>query len=114
MKYKLGNQGYIRMTHLLLIVLLLFILIPFAQPFNRYYAFLWNTNKILKMNSGNSPIIRKEIMSYTKKKMIPLIEKNLTLSRDKRKVKVKIYWTDSIDYFGYYQKPLTFVINDEF
>ena len=114
MKYKLDNQGYIKMAHLLLIVLLLLILIPFAQPFNRYYALLWNTNKIIKMNSGNLPTIRKEIMSYTVRKKIPLIEKNLTLSREKRKVKVKIYWTDVIDYFGYYQKPLTFVINDEF
>lgn len=114
MKYKLGNQGFIRMKHLLLIVLLLLIFIPIAQPFSRYCAFLWNTNKILKLNSGNSQIIRKEIMSYTKNKKIPLIENNLTLSREKRKVKVKMYWTDPIDYFGYFQKPLTFFINDEF
>ena len=114
MKYKLGNKGFIKMVHLLLIVLISLIVIPFAQPFIRYYSLSWHTDFMIKANPGNPMIIRKEIMSYAEKKRIPLLGKNLTVSRERRKVKVQIYWTDAIDYFGYYQKPLAFIINDEY
>ncbi len=121
MKYKLDNQGYMKMMTLLLIVLFFLILIPFVQPYIRYFALLTHTNSVLKANEGNPTLIKKEIKSYAEKKKIPLLEENLTVFRgkktvfkEKKNVKVKIYWTDVIDYFGYYQKPLTFVINDEF
>ncbi len=114
MKYKLGNQGFLKMSHLLLIVLFSLIVIPLAQPFIRYYSLSWHTDFMIKANPGNPAIIRKEIISYAEKKRIPLLERNLTVFREKKKVKVEIYWTDAIDYFGYYQKPLTFTIIDEY
>ena len=114
MKYKLGNKGFTRRVYLLLIVLLLLIAIPFAPPYYRYYGLLWHTNNTIKINAGNPSIIRKEIMSYATKKGIPLISENLTVTREKNNVKVKIYWVDTVDHFGYHQKPVTFVINDEF
>jgi len=114
MKYKLGNQGFIRRVYLLLIVLFLLIVIPVAQPYHKYYILLWHTNNMIKSSPGNSKFIRKEILAYAEEQRIPLLKKNLTVSREKTKVKVKIYWIDAIDYFDYYQKPLTFVINEEF
>jgi hypothetical protein len=53
-------------------------------------------------------------MSYAMRKKIPLLSENLTVSKEGRKVKVKIYWTDAVDHFGYHQKPVTFIIKDEF
>ncbi len=111
-----------RMMTLLLIVLFFLILIPFVQPYIRYFALLTHTNFMIKAKEGNPTLIKKEIKSYAEKKKIPLLEENLTvfltgkkkLFKDRKNVKVKIYWTDAIDYFGYYQVPLTFVINDEF
>jgi hypothetical protein len=114
MKYILGNQGFTRRVYLLLIVLLLLIAVPFASPYYRYYALVWHTNNTIKLNAGNHTLIRKKIMSYAMRNKIPLSNKNLSVSRDGRKVKVRIYWTDSVDHFGYHQKPVTFIINDEF
>ena len=109
-----GNQGITRRVYLLLIVLLLLITVPFAPPYYRYYGLLWHTDNVIKMNAGNHEIIRKEIQSYAMRKKIPLRNENLIVSREGRKVKVKIYWTDAVDHFGYHQKPVTFIINDEF
>ena len=114
MKYISGNQGFTRRVYLLLIVLLLLIAVPLALPYYRYYGLVWHTNNTIKMNAGNPKVIRKDIMSYAMRKKIPLLNKNLAVSREGRKVKVEIYWTDAVDHFGYHQKPVTFVINDEF
>lgn len=114
MKYISGQQGFTRRVYLLLIVLLLLIAVPFASPYYRYYALMWHTNNTIKMNAGNHKIIRKEIMSYAIRKKIPLLNKNLTVSREGAKVKVEIFWTDAVDHFGYHQKPVTFIINDKF
>ena len=114
MKYKLGNQGFIRIGQLLWISLFLLVVIPFTQPYNRYYSLLWHANIVIKANVGNPTKMREEIISYANKKNIPLYGKNLTFSRENKKLKVKIYWTDKIDYYGYFQKPLTFIINDEY
>ena len=114
MRYKLGNEGFTRRVYLLLIVLLLLIAIPFAPPYYHYYGLLWHTNNTIKLYAGNQSVIRKEIMSYATRKGIQLISENLTVSREGTKVKVNIYWVDVVDHFGYHQKPLTFVIHDEF
>ena len=114
MKYILSKQGFTRRVYLLLIVLLLLIAVPFARPYYRYYSLMWHTNNTIKMNAGNTTTIRKEIMSYATAKRIPLLNKNLIVSTEGRKVKVKLYWTDAVDHFGYHQKPVTFIINDEF
>lgn len=114
MKYKFNNEGFIRLVHLLLIGLLLLILIPLTQPYYRYFMLLWHTNNSIKLNAGNMTTMRKEIMAYAKEKKVPLLDRNLIISTEDTTVKVKLYWTDSIDYYGYYQKPLKFVINDEY
>ncbi len=121
MKCKLGNQGYTRMTTPLLIVLFVLILIPFVEPYIRYFGLLTHTNSVIKANEGKPTIIKNEIKSYAEKKKIPLLEENLTVYRGKKTVlkerktvKVNIYWSDEIDYFGYYQIPVNFVINETY
>ena len=114
MKYRLTSQGYIKIGQLLLIALLLLVTIPLAKPYVRYYALLWHTNIVVKANVGNSRVMRNDILSYSKKKNIPLLGRDLTFTKEGKRVKVQLSWIDKVDYFGFYQTPLKFVINDEY
>jgi hypothetical protein len=113
MKDKLGNKGFVRRFHLILISLFLLIGIPYAKPYYRYYALLWHTGDTMKIET-NSKNIKEKIMEYAKSKKVPLMKENLTVDIDKMTVKVKAHWNDKVDYFGYYQKKLTFSIDEEF
>lgn len=114
MRYGLNNHGFAKIVHLILIVLFLLLLIPGIKPYYYYFALSWYADNTLKMNAGNATVIRENIMNYAVKKGIPLAKDNLRVYREQSKVKVKISWSDEINLYGYYRKPLTFVIDDMF
>ena len=114
MKYGLNNNGSGKIFYLILTFLFLLLVITCGRPYYRYYAFSWFTDSTLKINAGNEGVIRQKIKDYAVKKGIPLKNESLSVYRYNAKVKVKISWSDEIDLYGYYKKPLTFVIDDMF
>ncbi len=114
MKDTLGNEGFSRIVQITMIVLVLLIAVPFVHPYQRYIVLQWEMNSIMSMNAGKPAAIRKEIMSYAAENRIPLLDKNLVISKVKKRTTVQIHWIDEIDHYGYHKRPLSFTINDKY
>ncbi len=112
---KMGNRGLIKG------VLLLFILgavvyagVSFAKPYYRYHTLGSHTNNFLKTDVGDINAIRKNIMHNAAALNVPLVEKNLDVKIVDKFVKVRATWTDTVDFWGYYQKKIDFVMEEEY
>lgn len=115
MKNKIGSQGFVRGLLILLIVIgLIAAGIAFAKPYYRYYTLSSNTRDILRLEIGNTKSIKERIMAEANELKIPLDEKNLDVSISNNKItKVKATWSDIFDLWGYYQKKIDFVMEEE-
>ncbi len=45
---------------------------------------------------------------------ISLNEKNLEITQDKKIIKVKAKWSETVDFWGYYQKTFHFEMSEEY
>ncbi|MEW6109241.1 MAG: hypothetical protein AB1632_08790 [Nitrospirota bacterium] len=112
---RIGNQGFIKgFFSLLIIVAVFFVGISFAKPYYRYYTLGSHTRDLLKTEIGNINQIRKEIMENAAELKVPLDEKNLEVFIDHKLVKVKANWSETVDFWGYYQKKIDFVMEEEY
>ena len=109
-----NSQGTSKWFSILLIALVVIVAVQFAKPYYRYYMLLIHTKSTIKIQSTNTKIIREKIISYADMKNIPLREENLSVNIEHMTVTVSAEWSDMIDLYGYYQKRVDFVIDEEF
>ena len=117
MRRDLGEKGFVKtLLGLALLVGLIFVGVTFATPYYRYYQFGSHTRDFLKTDIGEVNLIRKHMIEDAAELGVPLNDKDLSVSVDKFKkiVRVKASWTDTVDLFGYYQKSIDFVMEEEF
>lgn len=115
MMKKMGDRGFVKGLFLLLIlVAVVFVGISFSKPYYRYYTLGSHTRDFLKSDVGDINSIRKNIMDNAAELKVPLDEKDLDVSIVNKFVKVKATWSETVDFRGYYQKKLDFVMEEEY
>lgn len=117
MRREIGEKGFVKtLLGLALLVGLIFAGVTIATPYYRYYQLSSHTRDFLKTDIGDIGLIRKHVMEDAAELGVPLVDKDLAVTVDtvKKAVKVKATWTDSVDFFGYYQKSIDFVMEEDF
>jgi hypothetical protein len=115
MKYRIGDKGFVKgLFIVLIIVACAFVAISFGKPHYRFLMLGSHTRDILKSEIGNIETIRKQTLENAKELGIPLDEKNLEVVLDKKIIRVKATWSETVDFWGYYQKKFDFALNEEY
>ncbi|RPI38255.1 MAG: hypothetical protein EHM54_00885 [Nitrospiraceae bacterium] len=115
MKYRIGDRGFIQGFLLLFVlVAVVFVGISFGKPYYRYYELGSLTRDFLKTDVGDINAIRKDIIDNAAELKVPLDEKDLEVRIEKKIVKVKATWSETVDFWGYYTKKLDFVMEEEY
>jgi hypothetical protein len=115
MKYRIGEKGFVKgLFIVLIIVACAFVAISFGKPYYRHLMLGSHTRDILKSEIGNVEMIKKQTLDNAKELGIPLDEKNLEVVQERNKIKVMATWSETVDFWGYYQKKFDFALNEEY
>jgi hypothetical protein len=115
MKYRIGEKGFVKGLFIVLIIAACaFVAISFGKPYYRSLMLGSHTRDLLKSELGNIEMIKKQTLDNAKELGIPLNEKNLEVVLDKKVIRVKATWSETVDFWGYYDKKLDFVMNEEY
>jgi hypothetical protein len=115
MNKRIGEKGLIKGIFIVLVlVVVAFLLISYGRPYYRYYVLGSHTRDILKSEIGRIETIRTKIMEEANELNVPLDEENLEVVLDKKIIRVNATWTDTVDFWGYYQTKIDFSINEEY
>jgi hypothetical protein len=115
MNKRIGEKGLIKGIFIIVVlVAVAFLLISYGTPYYRSYVLGSHTRDILKSEIGNINTIRTQIMEEAKELNVPLDEENLEVVLDKKIIRVNASWTDTVDFWGYYQTKIDFSINEEY
>lgn len=115
MKSDPGEKGFIQgLFGLLLLGSLLTSLVLFGKPYYRSYALGSHTRDILKTEIGDLNAIRNNVLKDAAELGIMLNEADLSVTVDRKIIKVKARWKDTVDLWGYYQKTFDFEMYEEY
>lgn len=115
MKNRIGNRGFVKgVLSLFILVAVVFAGISFGKPYYRYYMLGSHTRDFLKTEVGNINAIRQNIMDNAAELNVPLNEKDLDVVIKMKFVKVRATWSETVDFWGYYQKRFDFVMEEEY
>jgi len=115
MMKNIGDRGSFKgFLMLFILVAVVFVGISFAKPYYRYYTLSSHTDDFLKTDIGNVEAIRKNVMKDAEELKVPLDEKNLEVVVVEKIIKVKAAWSETVDFWGYYQKKIDFVMEEEY
>jgi adenine-specific DNA methylase len=111
----LGNKGFVKSFFLLLLlVAVVYVGISFSKPYYRAYTLGSHTRDFLKTDIGNIEAIKKNVMKDAVELQVPLEEKNLEVFTVNKIIKVKAKWSETVDFWDYYQKTLEFSLDEEY
>jgi hypothetical protein len=112
---KIGNRGFVKgFLALFFLVAIVFVGVSFGKPYYRYYSLSSHTRDFLKSDTYNVETIRTNIMTDAEELKVPLAEEDLEVVVDKKNVKVKATWSETVDFWGYYQKTFDFVMEEDY
>ena len=115
MKYRIGEKGFVKGLFIVLIIAACaFVAISFGKPHYRSLMLGSHTRDLLKSEIGNVEMIKKQTLDNAKELGVPLDEKNLEVVQDRNKIRVKATWSETVDFWGYYQKKFDFSLNEEY
>jgi hypothetical protein len=115
MKKNVGEKGFIKtLFGFLLLGALMVSLVLFGKPYYRSFTFGAHTRDFLKTEIGDVNAIRSNVMKDAAELGIKLNEAELSVTLDKKVVKVKATWKDTVDFWGYYQKTFDFEMYEEY
>ncbi len=115
MKIILGKQGFIKgIFSLLILVALVVVGLGFAKPYYRYYTLGSHTRDILRTEIGNLETIKEKILEDAKELNIPLSKNAVEVTLVQKVVKVNARWSETVDFWGYYQRKLDFEMKEEY
>ena len=111
----IGNRGYVTGILLLLVLAaVVFVGISFSKPYYRYYTLGSHTRDFLKTDVGDIEAIRKNVMKDAEELKVPLDEEDLEVVVVNKIIKVKATWSETVDFWGYYQKKIDFAMEEEY
>src|SRR5512139_789109 len=117
MKGRIGRQGSIT-TWLLLFMFgaIVFVGISFGRPYIRYNTLRSHTKDILSSEIGVLPVIKEKILAEAAELKVPLKEENLEVTKGSlnKIITVKATWSETVNFWDYYQKRLDFDMEVEY
>jgi len=117
MKGRIGRQGSIT-TWLLLLMFgaIVFVGISFGRPYIRYNTLRSHTKDILSSEIGVLPVIKEKILAEAAELKVPLKEENLEVTKGSlnKIITVKATWSETVNFWDYYQKQLDFDMEVEY
>ena len=112
---KIGERGFVKgVVGLCILVAIVFVMISFGKPYYRYYELGSHTRDFLKTDIGDINAIRKDIIDNAAELKVPLNEKDLEVRIVEKMIKVKATWSETVDFWGFYQKKFDFVMEEEY
>ena len=115
MKERIGEKGLIKGIFIIVVlVAVAFLLMSYGKPYYRSYVLGSHTRDILKSEIGNITTIKTKIMEEAQELNVPLEEDNLEVVLDKKIIRVSASWTDTVDFWGYYETKIDFSMNEEY
>ena len=115
MMKKIGNRGFVKgVLSLGILVAIVIAGISFGKPYYRSYTLGSHTRDFLKTEIGDVEAIKKNVMKDAAELHVPLDKKNLEVFMVNKIVKVKATWSETVDFWGYYQKKFDFVMEEEY
>jgi hypothetical protein len=118
MRERYGEKGFIKGLFLLLLFAgVAVVLVVVAKPYIRYNTLRSHTKDILMMELGNIEQIKQKIMADAVELHVPLQEENLSVTQQGEQgkvIRVKANWSETVDFWGYYQKRFDFSIDEEY
>jgi hypothetical protein len=116
MKRGIGREGFVKLfLTLFLVVAIAFVGLSFGKPYYRYNTLRSHTKDLLMSDLQRVDLIREDVMKDAEALNIPLEEENLSVVVTPKKIiKVKATWSETVDFWGYYQKQLDFVMETEY
>jgi hypothetical protein len=116
MKDGIGREGFVKLVlTLLLVVAIAFVGMSFGKPYYRFNTLRSHTKDILMGEPAIVDVLKKDIMKDAEELNVPLDEENLSVVvTPKNIIKVKATWSETVDFWGYYQKRLDFVMETEY
>jgi len=115
MKIINNERGFIKTIFwFAVLVALVFLAMSFGKPYYRYYVLGSHTRDILKNEIGNLEVIKQNIMKDADELGVPLLEGDLSVTMNLKVVKVRARWEETVDLYGYYQKKMDFVLEEEY
>jgi hypothetical protein len=115
MSRNIGRQGSIKVYLCMVVfVAVAFVGISFGKPYYRYNTLRSHTKDMLLEDIGSPEIIKAKVMGEAAALNIPLDEDNLEVTITSKKITiVKAKWSETVDFWGYYQKTLDFELDEE-
>jgi adenine-specific DNA methylase len=114
-KMKIGNNGSVKGIFLFfLFIAAIYVGVSFSKPYYRAFTLGSHTRDFLKTDIGNIQAIRNNVMNDAKELKVPLNEKDLEVFVVNKIIKVKAKWSETVDFWGYYQKELDFSMQEEY
>jgi len=115
MRQMIGNRGLVKgLLVLCVLVAIVFVGVSFGKPYYRYYTLSSHTRDFLKSDTFNPAAIRANIMADAEELNVPLAEEDLEVAIDKKNIRVKATWSETVDFWGYYQKTFDFVMEEDY
>ena len=115
MMKEMGDRGSIKgFFWLIILAAVVFVGISFSKPYYRYYTLGSHTRDFLKTDTGDIEAIKKNVMKDAAELKVPLDEKDLEVVVVEKMIKVKATWSETVDFWGYYQKQFDFVMEEEY
>jgi len=111
-----NRQGFIKgFLSLSIIAALIFVGVSFGKPYYRYNTLRSHTRDLLLSGVENVETIKERVLADAAELQVPLKESNLevTMALQTKIIKVKAVWSETVDFWGYYQKELDFVMTVE-
>jgi len=115
MKNDIAGGGFVKSV-LVLVVFVAFIYAgtAFGKPYFRYSALKSHTKELLQTEISDAEAIRVKVLAEAVELQIPLKDKDLEVTSQNKLVRVKASWSEVVDFWGYYQKKLDFVMEVEY
>ncbi len=112
MKGLAGRRGFISITTILLFLILIaaaYVGISFGRPYIRYNTLRSHTVDILEMDVKLPADIKAQVLKDAAELKIPLSEEDIEVTISPMKViKVTAKWSETVNFWDYYQKKLDF------
>jgi hypothetical protein len=96
------------------LVAIVFVGVSFGRPYFRYYSLSSHTRDFLRSDTFNAAAIRANIIADAAELKVPLDEQDLEVAIDKKNIRVKATWSETVDFWGYYQKTFDFVMEEDY
>lgn len=109
-----NEKGFIKVAFILAVLALcVYAGFQFGTPYYRYSVFKSDAKEIARVGLGDVKRTQTMLFDRVKELKLPIEEDGISVVVTEKRVLVKTSWSETVDFFGIYQKELNFSIDIE-